>query len=311
LLNSLLHHQFKPQTIIIPAGELQKSLKQANAIYTEMLKNRIPRNATIIALGGGVIGDLAGFISATYQRGIKLIQVPTTLLAQVDSSIGGKVGINHPLGKNMIGAFHQPIFVWMDAEYLKTLPHREVICGMGEVVKYGLMKDSEFFDFLELNLEQLLQLEPEAIMQAQLRCATIKAEVVSQDERESGLRMILNTGHTIGHGLESAGRYKLLKHGEAILLGMIAEADIAREMKLLDMKSFERLNSLIRRIPLNIKLSSLKISDILNAMGRDKKRVASKSRFVLPIKIGEVKVVEDVPDRLIQSAIKQIIKSKR
>jgi 3-dehydroquinate synthase len=308
LLHNLLHHQFQPLTITIPAGESQKNLKRANAIFTEMLKKRIPRNATVIALGGGVIGDLAGFVAAAYQRGIKVIQVPTTLLAQVDSSIGGKVGVNHPLGKNMIGAFHQPIFVWMDTEYLKTLPQREIVCGMGEVVKYGVIRDNKFFEFLESNLEKLLQLETEAIIHAQARCASIKADVVSQDEKESGLRMILNSGHTIGHGLESAGRYKALKHGEAILLGMLAEGWIAQEMNLFDPVSYDRLVALIQRIPIKVKLSSLKMADIINAMGRDKKRIASKLRFVLPVKIGEVKVVEDVPPKLIQLALRKILK---
>ncbi len=167
LLRNLLHHKFQPITITISAGETQKNLRRANAIFTEMLEKRIPRNAVIIALGGGVIGDLAGFVAATYQRGIRLVQVPTTLLAQVDSSIGGKVGINHPLGKNMIGAFHQPVFVWMDADYLKTLPPREIICGIGEVVKYGIIRDADLFDFLESHLEEILQLDGEAVTHVQ------------------------------------------------------------------------------------------------------------------------------------------------
>jgi 3-dehydroquinate synthase len=310
LLRNLLHHKFQPLTITIPAGETQKTLTCANKLFTEMLKKRIPRNAAIIALGGGVIGDLAGFVAATYQRGMKLVQVPTTLLAQVDSSIGGKVGVNHPLGKNMIGAFHQPVFVWMDADYLKTLPKREMICGLGEVIKYGVIRDTELFAYLESHLEEVLQVNVEAVMYVQAACAAIKAEIVSQDEKESGIRIILNYGHTIGHGLESAGRYKLLKHGEAVLLGMIAEASIAKEMKLLDADSYERLVSLIRRAPMKAKLSSLKMADIVHAMGRDKKRVAKKLRFVLPTKIGEVKVVDDVDPNLIRSAVREILKAK-
>jgi 3-dehydroquinate synthase len=271
-----------------------------------MLKKRIPRTSTIIALGGGVIGDLVGFVAATYQRGIRLVQVPTTLLAQVDSSIGGKVGVNHPLGKNMIGAFHQPAFVWMDTDYLKTLPDREIICGIGEVVKYGIIRDAELFEFLELHLEEILRLDIESIMHVQAQCAAIKAEIVSLDEKESGVRIVLNCGHTIGHGLESAGHYKLLKHGEAILLGMIAESYIAKEMSLLTPDAYERIVSLVRRVPLKAKLTSLKMTDIINAMSRDKKRVAKKIRFVFPIKIGEVKVVDDVDPKLIQSAVKEI-----
>jgi 3-dehydroquinate synthase len=275
-----------------------------------MLKKRIPRNAAIIALGGGVIGDLAGFVAATYQRGMNLVQVPTTLLAQVDSSIGGKVGVNHPLGKNMIGAFHQPAFVWMDIDYLKTLPKREMICGLGEIIKYGVIHDAELFAYLESHLEEVLHLDVEAVMHVQAACAAIKAEIVSKDEKESGIRIILNYGHTIGHGLESAGRYKLLKHGEAVLLGMIAEASIAKEMKLLEADSYERLVSLIRRVPLKANLFSLKRADIVNAMGHDKKRVAKKLRFVLPTKIGEVKVVDDVDPNLIRSAMREILKAK-
>jgi 3-dehydroquinate synthase len=241
---------------------------------------------------------------------MKLAQVPTTLLAQVDSSIGGKVGVNHPLGKNMIGAFHQPAFVWMDTDYLKTLPKREMICGLGEVVKYGVIRDAELFAYLESHLEEVLQLDVEAVMHVQGACAAIKAEIVSQDEKESSIRIILNYGHTIGHGLESAGRYKLLKHGEAVLLGMIGEASIAKEMKLLDADSYERLVSLIRRAPMKAKISSLKMADIVNAMDRDKKRVAKKLRFVLPTKIGEVKIVDDVDPNLIRSAVREILKAQ-
>ncbi len=307
IMRNLLHYKFKPTTIVIPSGEKQKSLNRANLIFTEMLKKRIPRNSTIIALGGGVVGDLAGFVAATYQRGIRIVQIPTTLLAQVDSSIGGKVGVNHPLGKNMIGAFHQPVFVWIDTDYLKTLPPREIVCGIGEVLKYGIFKDAELFGFLESNLEKILMVDTEAIIQVQTRCAAIKAEIVSQDEKESGIRIVLNCGHTIGHGLEFAGHYKLMKHGEAVLFGIIAESFIAKEMKLLDADSYKRIVALIRRVPLKIELSSLKGSDIVKGIGRDKKHVDAKLRFVLPIKIGEVKVVDDVDGRLINRAVKAIL----
>ena len=308
LLRNLFHYKFQPTTIIVPSGEKQKSLHRANTIYSKMLEKRIPRNSTVIALGGGVIGDLAGFVAATYQRGIRLVQVPTTLLAQVDSSIGGKVGVNHPLGKNMIGAFHQPVFVWMDTDYLKTLPRREVICGLGEVLKYGVIRDAELFGFLESHLEKIIRLDTEAIKYVQEHCAAIKAEIVSQDEKESGIRIILNCGHTIGHGLEFAGHYKLMKHGEAVLLGIIAESFIAKEMKLLDADSFERIVSLIRHVPMKIKLSLLKITDIVSAIGRDKKHIGAKLRFVLPIKIGDVKVVDNVALTLIQKAVKEVLK---
>jgi 3-dehydroquinate synthase len=308
LLRNLLHHKFQPTTIILPSGEKQKNLHRANTIFTEMLKKRIPRNSTVIALGGGVIGDLAGFVAATYQRGIKLVQVPTTLLAQVDSSIGGKVGVNHPLGKNMIGAFHQPAFVWMDTDYLKTLPLREVVCGFGEVVKYGIIRDVKLFEFLESYYEKILGLNTETVMNVQAQCAAIKAEIVSQDEKESGIRIILNCGHTIGHGLEFAGHYTLMKHGEAVLHGMAAESFIAKEMKLLDVDYYKRIVALIHRVPMKTKLSSLNIVDIVSAMRLDKKHIGTKLRFVLPIKIGEVNVVDDVTPTLIKKAVKEILK---
>jgi 3-dehydroquinate synthase len=236
------------------------------------------------------------------------VQVPTTLLAQVDSSIGGKVGVNHPLGKNMIGAFYQPAFVWMDADFLKTLPPREVVCGFGEIFKYGVIRDAELFGFLESNVEKILRRDSESIKYVQATCAAIKAEVVSQDEKESGIRIILNCGHTIGHGLEFAGHFKLLKHGEAVLLGMIAESFIAKEMKLLDADSYDRIVALVGRISIKTKLASLKIADIVNAIGRDKKHIGAKLRFVLPVKIGEVRVVDDVAPKLIQKAVKEILK---
>lgn len=238
-----------------------------------------------------------------------MIQVPTTLLAQVDSSIGGKVGVNHPLGKNMIGAFYQPEFVWIDTDYLKTLPLREVICGFGEVLKYGVIRDAELFGFLESNLDKILSLDTDAVLYVLGQCAAIKADIVSRDEKESGIRIILNYGHTIGHGLEFAGHYKLMKHGEAVLLGIIAESFIAKEMKLLDIDSYERIVTLICRVSIKAKIASLKFVDIVNAIGRDKKRVGAKLRFVLPVKIGEVKVVDDVKPKLIQKAVKEIIKN--
>jgi len=308
LLRNLLHHKFQTTTIIVPPGERQKNLHRANAVFTEMLQKKIPRNSTVIAFGGGVVGDLAGFVAATYQRGLRVVQVPTTVLAQVDSSIGGKVGVNHPLGKNMIGAFHQPVFVWMDSDYLKTLPLREVVCGFGEVVKYGIIQDVELFEFLETHVDEFLGLDKETVITVQARCAAIKANVVSEDEKETGIRIILNCGHTIAHGLEFAGQYKVMKHGEAVLLGLIAESFIAKEMKLLDGNSYKRITALIRRVPMKATLSSLKTSDVISALGRDKKHVGTKLRFVLPTKIGEVKVVEDVDPALMKKAVKELLK---
>jgi len=305
-LQKHLHHfEFDASSIILPPGEIQKSLSRANVIFTALLQRGIGRKAAIIALGGGVIGDLAGFVAATYQRGITLIQVPTTLLAQVDSSVGGKVAVNHPLGKNMIGAFYQPKFVWIDGQTLQTLPSREVICGLGEVVKYGVVFDAEFFAFLEVNLDAIMKLDQAALMHVQARCCELKARVVAEDEREIGLRAVLNYGHTVGHALEAAGNYRALKHGEAVLLGMAAEAFIAQQMGLLPLDVLERIESFVSRIPLRMKRDALASSKILDAIQRDKKTVDGKTRFVLPVRLGEVRILEGVEPELIRSSLKR------
>jgi 3-dehydroquinate synthase len=311
LERNLLHYKFHVTSIVIPPGERQKSFARANRILTAMLEEGIGRKSAVIALGGGVIGDLAGFVAAVYHRGIPFIQVPTTLLSQVDSSVGGKVAVNHPLGKNMIGAFYQPTFVWTDVDCLKTLPDREISCGLGEIVKYGVIWDAELFSYLEEHLDNILRLDREAVIHVQARCCEIKSHIVAQDERETGLRTVLNFGHTIGHALEAAGQYRVLKHGEAVLLGMMAESFIAREQGMIDAHTYQRIEQLIRRIPLFSKHSSLKPTSILKAMSRDKKSVGGKKRFVLPTRIGEVKVVEEVEPRLIQKSLKLILASGR
>jgi 3-dehydroquinate synthase len=311
LENNLRHFQFIVSSIVIPSGENQKSLHRSNAIYTALLKQGVGRKSAVVALGGGVVGDLAGFIAATYHRGLELVQVPTTLLAQVDSSVGGKVAVNHPLGKNMIGAFHQPRFVWVDSETLGTLPRREVVCGLGEVVKYGIIFDAEFFAYLETNLGKILELEPGAVTYIQARCCELKARVVSEDEREQGLRIVLNFGHTIGHALEVAGGYRALKHGEAVLLGMVAESFIAREMGLLSPDVLERIVRLVRCLPLKVGKSSLTPARVLKAIGRDKKSIDGKTRFILPIRLGEVQIVEEVDDALIKASLAYVSRTLR
>jgi 3-dehydroquinate synthase len=306
LEKNLRDNDFKVSSIVIPPGESQKSLHRANAIYTVLLKQNVNRKSAIVALGGGVIGDLAGFIAATYQRGMTLVQVPTTLLAQVDSSVGGKVAVNHPLGKNMIGVFYQPRFVWVDADTLQTLPPRELICGLAEVAKYGVVFDAEFFAYLEVNVEKVMKLDSTSVMYVQARCCELKAHVVSEDEREQGLRIVLNYGHTVGHALEAAGNYRVLKHGEAVLLGMVAESFIAKEMGLLPPDVHERIVQFIRRLPLRINKASLTQARILKAMTHDKKSIDGKTRFVLPIRLGEVQVVDDVEAPLIQSSLRYV-----
>jgi 3-dehydroquinate synthase len=299
---------FSPIPIVIPPGEQQKSLSRAGRIFTELLKAHVGREAAIVALGGGVIGDLAGFVAATYKRGIQLVHVPTTLLAQVDSSVGGKVAVNHPLGKNMIGAFHQPVLVWIDAQYLGTLPRREVVCGIGEVVKYAVAFDEDLFAFLENKIDSLLTLEPKAISYVQTRCLEIKSRIVSEDERESGIRSFLNLGHTIGHGLEAAGKYKLLKHGEAVLLGIAAEGYIARELGLIPDAVHRRIAALVARAPIRAEFRKLNSREILKALEGDKKSINGKNRFVLPAGVGQAKLVEGVDRKLIVSSL-QFVRS--
>ena len=296
--------------LVLPPGEKQKSLAVAGRIYTSMLQRRVGRSATIVAVGGGVIGDLAGFVAATYHRGIRLVHVPTTLLAQVDSSIGGKTGVNHPLGKNLIGAFYQPAFVLADTRTLRTLPVREIFCGMGEVVKYGIILDNQLFQYLEISLDKVIGLDEEALVHVGTQCIRLKAGLVSRDERESGERIVLNCGHTIGHALEAAGGYRTLKHGEAVLLGLLAESVIAKEMGIMDPSTYERIAALILRIPLNVKTPAIKVPTVLAMIPRDKKTLHGKNRFVLPIRIGETKVVENVSPSLIKQALSSVRKMR-
>jgi 3-dehydroquinate synthase len=303
---SLMESGFDVMSLVIPPGETQKSLFRANTIFTTLLREGVGRTSAIVALGGGVIGDLAGFIAATYQRGVTLIQVPTTLLAHVDSSVGGKVAINHRLGKNMIGAFYQPKFVWVDGQTLHTLPPREMVCGLAEVVKYGVILDAEFFASLEQNLDAVLALDPAAVLHIQTRCCELKAQIVAEDEREQGLRIVLNYGHTIGHALEAAGKYRTLKHGEAVLLGMAAENYLAQQLGFLSSEVLMRVEALIRRIPLILRRSNVSPSAVLQAMVHDKKSIDGKARFVLPVRLGEVRVVDDVDPELIRASLRYV-----
>ncbi len=297
------HFGYGTHAIVIPAGEAQKSLSRAEKIFTEMLKTGIDRASSVVALGGGVVGDLAGFVAATYQRGIRLVQIPTTLLAQVDSSVGGKVAVNHRLGKNMIGAFHQPRLVWIDTAMLSTLPFREIICGLGEIVKYGVALDSALFAYLEDNLDNVLELRSEQILHVESRCLELKSSIVSQDEKESGLRAVLNLGHTLGHAIEAAGHFRLFRHGEAILLGMVAECYIAERMGFIHVEEVARIEHLISRIPVKSWRNELGIRGILGAMKHDKKSVNKSVRFVLPAGIGGFKIVDHVDPKLIVAAL--------
>ncbi len=279
--------------IVLPDGEAYKNTDTLNLIYDALLKNRCERNTTIIALGGGVIGDLAGYAAATYLRGVPFIQIPTTLLSQVDSSVGGKTGINHPLGKNMIGAFYQPQLVLADIDTLSTLPTRELAAGLAEVIKYGLIRDETFFDWLEQKMPALLKLEPEAISYAIYRSCQNKAEVVAADERESGERALLNLGHTFGHAIENAMGYGVWLHGEAVAAGTMMAADLSLRMGWLTQSEVTRIAAIFKAANLPIDPPSLGVERYLDLMGLDKKVQDGKIRFVLQKGIGKSVITSD------------------
>ncbi|MFQ5770868.1 MAG: 3-dehydroquinate synthase [bacterium] len=294
------------ETIVLPPGEKSKSLSTVDKIITKMLEAGCDRNATVIAFGGGVIGDVAGFAASIYKRGVPLIQVPTTLLAQVDASVGGKTGVNHPLGKNMIGTFYQPKMVWMDLEVLKTLPKREIVCGLAEIIKYGIIWDGNLFALVEENLDKILALDIALLEETIKRCCEIKAAIVAKDEKESGLRMILNFGHTVAHALEAAVGYKKISHGEAVLLGMLAESKMAVDSKFLSSEEFNRIKNLILQISRVNKIKIVNENEIFKFMKSDKKALQGDLRFVLPKRIGEVLIVDNLEAREIKSGIKFI-----
>ncbi|MBD2203501.1 3-dehydroquinate synthase [Calothrix sp. FACHB-1219] len=306
---SLQNAGFTVSTCILPPGERYKNLNSIQKIYDAALENRLERSATIVALGGGVIGDMAGFAAATWLRGIHVVQVPTTLLAMVDSAIGGKTGVNHPQGKNLIGAFHQPRLVLIDPTVLKTLPVREFRAGMAEVIKYGVIWDAELFAQMEASkhLNQLRYIKPELIESILIRSCQAKADVVSKDEKEAGLRAILNYGHTIGHAVESLTGYRVVNHGEAVGIGMVAAGQIAVELGMWQTAETERQNALIQKAGLPTQLpSGLDIEAIIDALQLDKKVKAGKVRFVLPTQIGVVTVTDEVPADIIRQVLQKM-----
>ena len=293
----------------LPPGERYKTLNSIQKIYDVALEHRLERSSTMVALGGGVVGDMTGFAAATWLRGINVVQVPTSLLAMVDSSVGGKTGVNHPQGKNLIGAFHQPSLVLIDPEVLKTLPAAEFRAGMAEVIKYGVIWDAELFTQLEASkhLDQLRYVKSDLINYILTHSCQAKADVVSQDEKESGLRAILNYGHTIGHAVESLTNYRLLKHGEAVGIGMIAAGEIAVKLGLWQKADTERQNALIKKAGLPTKLpAGLDIAAIIDALQLDKKVKSGKVQFVLPTQIGAVKVTDEVPTDTIRQVLEEM-----
>lgn len=289
---------------ILPDGEVYKTLDSFGRIMTALLEGGHGRDTTVIALGGGVIGDLAGFAAASYQRGVAFIQIPTTLLSQVDSSVGGKTGVNHPLGKNMIGAFYQPKAVIIDTDCLATLPRRELSAGLAEVIKYGIIWDAEFFAWLERNISGLLALDTSLLIQAILRCCSIKADVVSQDETENGVRALLNLGHTFGHAIESEQGYGNWLHGEAVAAGTVLAAQTALQLGLLNQAQVARIRALLlaAELPLSAP-ADMDFPVFMRHMMRDKKVLAGKLRLILPTNIGQADLFSDVSETVLQSVI--------
>lgn len=308
LSGALKQSGFDVRFKLIPDTEKSKSIETASSVLKDMVGYDKKKRVFIIALGGGVIGDLAGFIASIYKRGIPYIQVPTTLLAQVDSSIGGKTAVDLIQGKNLVGAFYQPRLVFSDVRFLNTLDLRQLRCGLAEVIKYGIIKGRRLFIYLEKNYKDILTLKTTALEFIVGRCSDIKAKIVQQDEREErGIRTTLNFGHTIGHAVEAATGYKVYNHGEAIALGMLLACDISRRMGLVNNAISERVENLIKVSGLPVRIKKATAHGIINAHYRDKKFIGAKNRFVLLRDIGKTKIVENIPVKIIKEALKKRI----
>ena len=288
----------------IPDGEDSKSLGRAEALYDVALKAGLDRTSTFAALGGGVVGDLTGFIAATYMRGVSFVQIPTTLLSQVDSSVGGKVAVNHPLGKNMIGAFHQPRAVFIDTATLRTLPERDYLAGVAEIIRYGAALDERFFSFLEKNMERLVARDTEVLRRSIATSCSIKARIVAADEREtSGLRSSLNYGHTFAHALEAVTDYGVYRHGEAVAIGMVYAARLASRLGICPDEAAQRIEDLIVSAGLPTSMAGYRPADIISAMAQDKKTEGGKLRFVLTEKVGSVNIYTDISNDILEEVL--------
>ncbi len=295
---------YQVESLVLPDGEAHKTLTSFERIMSALLEGKHGRDTTLIALGGGVIGDLVGFAAACYQRGVPFIQVPTTLLSQVDSSVGGKTAVNHPLGKNMIGAFYQPKAVIIDIDCLRSLPQRELAAGMAEVIKYGIIWDEEFFNWLELHTSDIQALQSHALSKVILRCCAIKADVVSQDETENGVRALLNLGHTFGHAIEAEKGYGNWLHGEAVAVGSVQAAETSLRLALLAQHDVDRIKALLVKAHLPITApADMEFDDYLHHMLRDKKVKAGKLRLVLPVAIGRADLFTDVEPSVLRAVI--------
>jgi len=301
---SLKRSGFSVKFCVVADGERSKSAKIALKVMEDIAKYDVLKQVFVVALGGGVIGDLAGYVAAAYKRGINYVQVPTTFLAQIDSAIGGKTAVDLPIGKNLIGAFHQPKMVYSDVHVLRTLDKRQMRNGLSEAVKYGIIDDKSLFNDLVKNYQKVLDRDTATLTRVVLRCSRIKTKVVVRDEKETkGIRTILNFGHTIGHAIEAAGGYRIYHHGEAIALGMRVAADLSCRLRLFSRKNAEKLNQLLSDIGLPKRIMRVKLTDILRIMLHDKKFISGKNRFVLAKHIGKVVVREGVPLSMIKKSI--------
>jgi 3-dehydroquinate synthase len=299
---------FRTALEVLPPGEAQKALVVASRLYDHLADLNADRQTLVVAAGGGVVGDLAGFVAATFNRGLPLLMVPTTLLATVDSSVGGKVGVNHPRAKNLIGAFHQPVGVWIDTAALATLPEREYRSGLAEVVKYGVILDAEFFGWQEANAEAVLRRDPEAVRHVVARSCRLKADVVEQDEREeTGLRAVLNYGHTFAHAFETVGGYGAWLHGEAVSAGMACASRLAERRGLIAADVTARQVRLLQRFGLPVAPKRWPAEELMRVMRSDKKNVAGRLRLVLPRRLGEVGLFDDVPEEDVRRVLEEAV----
>lgn len=298
------------EVLTVREGEEFKTLRTAEDLFAQMAEAGLDRSSFVVSLGGGVIGDLAGFVAATYMRGIDFVQIPTTLLAQVDSSVGGKVGVNLLNAKNMVGAFYQPKMVLIDPKVLASLPDREMRAGAAEVIKYGIIWDEDLFDYIEKNLPKIMSRDAEVLTAIIAKSCQIKGEVVQKDERENGLRAILNYGHTIGHAIESACRYKRYVHGEAIAIGMVCAATMGQRMSLCSQDCLERQENLLKEAGLPVGAKWAQPQEVYKRLFGDKKARAGVLRFILPRKIGEVIISDKVPENILKGVLQERIGGK-
>lgn len=301
---SLTDSGFVVKTLLVPDSETSKSLEIAQSLYEKLIDFNMDRESCIIALGGGVIGDLAGFIAATYMRGISIVQVPTTLLAQVDSAIGGKTAVDLSSGKNLIGAFHQPVLVLTDVETLKTLPENDFRSGLGEVIKYGIIADEKLFELVEGNIHQIFSKNVDILNEIVTTCSKIKAKIVSEDEKEKGIRAILNFGHTLGHALETITNYKGYSHGEAVAVGMFFSSFLSLKLETITQNDFDRIKKILQNANLPICFKEPhKENDLIAVMQHDKKVKKDKILFILPKKIGEVYITDSISEMVLQQEL--------